>query len=96
MDYTIRIIRNDCEETIIAADSGVVVLRPGNDDFETLKAEGVGEWQARYGDKSNGDPYEDLKAIISFNSRECGSRQYIYSEDRAYVMNATGKTVANI
>ena len=76
---TVKIKQSGGGEHVVSASGNVTILRDGDDDFEAI---------CRNASDST------ARAILRFETAEYGSTTFLGEDDRAWIMNANGKTAA--
>jgi len=84
--FTIKIQSPGEGYEVISSRGDVSIYKPGD-----------GEYEAIYGPCRDGHQQaEEPRAILRFEREDCGSAKMLYDDDRAWIMNANGKTVATV
>lgn len=95
MDYTVRIVTTDRDDRLVPAYGEVSILREGREDHARIVQE-MYESMVQQGQIARDTALDDVPRIVGFQTNDCYKRVFLYEGDHAYVMNASGKTVASI
>ncbi|WP_163557575.1 hypothetical protein [Halomonas sp. NO4] len=90
--FTIKIQRQGEGQQIISTDSQVTILREGDHEFTAHSLTLEKEHQKRMERQCPELPYVSPQTILCYGL----AIAYLYDGDRAWVMNANGKTVATV
>ncbi len=93
---TIKIQHQGEGQRIRQTDDEITILRHGDHEFHALCYELEESHQEMAEHQSPAKPYKAPDAIICYETPECSHKAYIYDDDRAWIMNANGKTVASV
>ncbi len=92
--FTIKIDEHQNGYRVFSAVSEVAIFKEGDctyaDECRSLAA----DHEEHIGDGP--EKYRDPRAIIQFETADYLHKAYVYDKDRAWVMNANGKTVASV
>lgn len=93
---TIKIQHQGEGQRIRQTDDEITILRDGDHEFDALCHDLEKAHQEAMENTVGGKGYESPRAIICYETPECAHRAYMNEGDRAWIMNANGKTVASV
>lgn len=89
---TIKIQHKGEGQRIVQTDDEVTILREGDHEYRELCI----QLEKSHKESQVSSAYEKPFAIICYETPECSHKSYMYDDDRAWIMNANGKTVATV
>lgn len=93
---TIKIQHKGEGQRIAHTADEITILRDGDHEYSALCYELEKSHHEMAEHQSPAKRYEPPKAIICYETPECSHKAYMYDDDRAWIMNANGKTVASV
>lgn len=93
---TIKIQHKGEGQRVVETGDEITILREGDHEFFALCAELEKSHRETQEMTTERKPYEAPDAIICYETPECSHKAYMYEDDRAWIMNANGKTVASV
>lgn len=96
--FTIKIELKDEGYRVIPAMGEITIHREGESEFTAhcLTLENEHMKMVEQGDAEKGSFASPVAAIVYESEDDALVTSYIYSDDRAWIMNANGKTVASV
>lgn len=93
---TIKIQHQGEGQRIVQTDDEVTILRDGDHEYGALCLELEKTHKEMAESQEPAEPYRPPNAIICYEKPECSHKAFMYDDDRAWIMNANGKTVASV